>query len=188
MENLEKLADKDEKIRMQDSEDSIDEVKPEILESHAFLEKPGTLAQPNELPANQKPLTKEEQNWAMLAHLSILLNLATGFLGGIAALIIYLIYKERSHYIAYHAMQSFLFQSITWIGASLVGSTLIAIGGTFWFLILPLILVLIGLIILLLVPASLIYGIIGAVDVSNGRDFRYWQVGSWVRHILENEN
>jgi hypothetical protein len=42
-----------------------------------------------------------------------------------------------------------------------------------------------GFLILLLIPASLIYGVVGAVQVNNGEDFRYWQVGDWVREILE---
>ncbi len=29
-----------------------------------------------------------------------------------------------------------------------------------------------------------IYGIIGAVQTSQGRDFQYWWVGSWVRGLL----
>ncbi len=46
----------------------------------------------------------------MLAHLSILINLFTGVLGPVAALIIYLVYKDRSRYVAYQAMQSFIYQ------------------------------------------------------------------------------
>jgi len=86
-----------------------------------------------------EPMTKsEERTWAMLAHLSVLLNLVTGFLGGIAAIIIYFVYKDRSRFVAYHAMQSFIFQSITWIGAGIVAAILITIGTTLSFLIIPL--------------------------------------------------
>ena len=133
-----------------------------------------------------KPITpNEERTWAMLAHLSVLLNLITGFLGGIAAIIIYFIYKDRSRFVAYHAMQAFIFQAITWIGAGLVSGILIAIGGALSFLIIPLLCLIPGFLILLLIPISLIYGIIGGVKVNNGEDFRYWQVGDWVRSILE---
>lgn len=53
----------------------------------------------NQLPATvinpEPPLSPDdERTWAMLAHLSVLLNLVTGFLGIIAALIIYLLYKN----------------------------------------------------------------------------------------------
>lgn len=133
-----------------------------------------------------KPVSQgEERTWAMLAHLSVLLNLVTGFLGGIAAIIIYFIYKDRSRFVAYHAMQAFIFQSITWLGAGLVSGILIAIGGALGFLIIPLLCLIPGFLILLLIPISLIYGIIGGVKVNNGEDFRYWQVGDWVRSIQE---
>lgn len=137
-------------------------------------------------PYQPKPVTpNEERTWAMLAHLSVLLNLVTGFLGGIAAIIIYFIYKDRSRLVAYHAMQAFIFQAITWLGAALVSGILIAIGGALGFLIIPLLCLIPGFLILLLIPISLIYGVIGGVKVNNGEDFRYWQIGDWVRDILE---
>jgi uncharacterized Tic20 family protein len=127
----------------------------------------------------------EERTWAMLAHLSVLLNLFTGFLGGIFAIIIYFIYKDRSRFVAYHAMQSFIFQAITWIGAGLIATIFITIGSVFAILIIPLLCLIPGFLILLLIPASLIYGVVGGVQVNNGEDFKYWQVGDWVRDILE---
>jgi len=131
------------------------------------------------------PITVEERNWAMLSHLSILLNLFSGFLGGVTSIIIYFVYKGRSRFVAYHAMQAFIFQAITWLGAGLVGSSLIALGGALWFLILPLIFVIIGFVILMMIPASLIYGVVGAVQVNNSEDFQYWQISTWVCDILE---
>lgn len=139
-------------------------------------------------PSSSVPLPlsiNEERTWAMLAHLSVLLNLFTGFLGGIVAILIYFIYKDRSRFVAYHAMQSFIFQAITWLGAGLVSTILITIGGILGFLIIPLLCLIPGFLILLLIPASLIYGIVAGVQVNNGEDFRYWQVGDWVREILE---
>lgn len=129
--------------------------------------------------------SSEERTWAMLAHLSVLLNLVTGFLGGIAAIIIYFVYKDRSRLVAYHAMQSFIFQTITWLGAGLLAGIFISVGAALAILIIPLLCLIPGFLILLLAPISLIYGIIGAVKVNNGEDFRYWQVGDWVREILE---
>jgi uncharacterized protein len=157
----------------------------EIMETHKTIETPekqkiSSPATPlNPLPAD------EERTWAMLAHLSILLNMVSGILGMVAALIIYFVYKDRSRFVAYHAMQSFIFQAITWIGVVLVAFMLITFGGVFAFLIIPLLCLFGGLLLLLVVPASLIYGIIGAVKVNNSEDFRYWQVGDWVRDILE---
>jgi hypothetical protein len=138
-------------------------------------------------PKNQPVPESEARTWAMLAHLSVLLNLFSGFLGGIAAIVIYFVYKDRSRFVAYHAMQSFIFQSITWIGSGIVGGIFIAIASIFGILIIPLLCLIPGILILMLAPASAIYGIIGGVQVNNGEDFRYWQVGDWVRNILEPE-
>jgi uncharacterized Tic20 family protein len=124
--------------------------------------------------------TREETTWAAISHLSVLLNLVTGFLGGIVAIVIYFIYKDRSRFVAYHAMQSFVFQAITWLGGGLISGLLIAFGGAFSFLILPLLCLIPGFLILLLVPISLIYGVIGAVQVSNNGNFSYWIIGDWV--------
>ncbi|MFN2303397.1 MAG: DUF4870 domain-containing protein, partial [Anaerolineales bacterium] len=128
---------------------------------------------------------REQITWSMLAHLSILLNLVSGFLGMLAAIIIYFVYRDRSRLVAYHAMQSFIFQVITWLGAGLVAGLLFGFGTIFSFLIIPLLCLIPGTLIFLAIPASIIYGIVGAVQVNNGEDFRYWQVGDWVRDILE---
>ncbi len=120
----------------------------------------------------------------MLAHLSVLLNLFTGFLGVIAPLIIYLIYKDRSRYVAYQSMQSFVFQLIWWVG----GGAVIAIG---WIITSLLSIVFIGLLCLplnflsLLIPlVPLIYGVVAGIKCNQGEDFKYWLVGDWVRGTL----
>jgi uncharacterized Tic20 family protein len=51
----------------------------------------------------------EERQWAMLAHLSVLLNLVTALGGPIAAFLIYLFYRERSRYVASQALQALIF-------------------------------------------------------------------------------
>jgi uncharacterized Tic20 family protein len=125
----------------------------------------------------------------VLAHLSVLLNLVTGILGPIVAIIIYFVYKDRSRYIAYQSMQSFVFQLICWVGAGLV------IAGI-WIVTAVLSVVLVGLLcipfslilslILAVLPlVSLVYGVVAAVETSQGKDFRYLWVGDWVRGILE---
>lgn len=128
--------------------------------------------------------TSEERTWAMLAHLSILLNLITGFLGVVAALIIYLAFKERSKYVAYQSMQSFVFQLIWWVGGGLLV-------GALWAITVPLLAVLVGFCllpitcILTFIPlAALVYGIVAAVRTNSGEDFKYWLIGDWVRGEL----
>ena len=120
----------------------------------------------------------------MLAHLSILLNLITGLLGVVVPLIIYVVYKDRSKYVAYQSMQSFLFQLIVWIGGGLLIAAL-------WAATVPLMAVIVGFCLLpitclvsLLPIAALVYGIIGAVRCNNGEDFKYWLIGDWVRGEL----
>lgn len=126
----------------------------------------------------------DERTWAMLAHLSVLVNLFTGVLGPVVALIIYLMFANRSRYVAYHAMQSFLFQLVVWYGI-----------GVMWGVVGLLSAVVIGVVLipfacvitpLLLVGMAIapIYGIVGAVQTSQGQDFQYWWVGSWVRNLL----
>ena len=141
------------------------------------------------LPASQHmPLSpSEERTWSMLAHLSVLLNLVTGFLGPIIALVIYLVFRDRSRYVAYHSLQSFLNQLIWWV----CGGTIIALT---WAVSLTLSVVLIGL---CLIPfaclfsfmplISVVQGMIGAVKTSQGKDYSYWWVGNWVRGTLTGE-
>ena len=127
----------------------------------------------------------EERTWAMLAHLSVLVNLFTGVLGPVVALIIYLMFANRSKYVAYHAMQSFLFQLVAWYGigvmwgvVGLLSAILIGV------LLIPFACVLTPLLLLGMAIAP-IYGVIGAVQTSQGQDFQYWWVGSWVRGTLQ---
>ena len=127
----------------------------------------------------------EERTWAMLAHLSVLINLFTGVLGPVVALIIYLIFVQRSKYVAYHAMQSFLFQLLMWYGL-----------GVMWGVVGMLSAVVIGVVLIpfacvftpfLLIGMAIapIYGIVGALQTAQGQDFKYWLVGDWARGTLD---
>jgi len=140
----------------------------------------------NDLNESQPQLARSEENTlAMFAHLSILLNLVTGFLGLVPALIIYFAYKDRSRYVAYQSLQAVVFQLVYFFGAAILAG-IVAVVST------PLVLVCIGLfglvlaLLLALVPVgALIYGIVGAVETYHGRDFQYWLVGQWVRKTYE---
>ena len=109
---------------------------------------------------------QEEKSWSVLAHLSLFLNLFTGFLGPVAALVIWLVYKDRSQKVAFHALQSMWYQ-VAWL-------VLLGAGWAFTGL---LMLVLIGF---LLVPVMLILTLVpfvqagyAAYRVSRGEDYRY---------------
>jgi uncharacterized Tic20 family protein len=130
----------------------------------------------------------EERTWSMLAHLTVLLNLVTGFAGPIGALIIYLIYKDRSRMVAYHALQSMIFQLIWWYGGGLLIGVMWAVVGILSAVVIGIILIpvaLVATLVLAILPlGAVIYGIVGAVQVNQGQDFKYWLVGDWVRGTL----
>jgi len=135
-------------------------------------------------PQPQPMAPGDERTWGMLSHLSVLLNLVTGFGGPIAALIIYLIYKERSRFVAYHALQSLVFQLIWWVGAGAVAGISWAISGALTAVFIGVLCMPLACIFSLLPLGSLVYGIVGAVQTSQGQDFKYWLVGDWVRGTL----
>jgi len=140
---------------------------------------------PQTSPPAPQPLTEsDERTWAMLAHLSILLNLITGFLGIVVALIIYLVYKNRSNYVAYQSMQSFVFQLVWWFGGGLLIGVVWAITGALSIVLVGLVLVPLACVLSLIPLAALVYGIVGAVQTNSGQDFKYWLIGDWVRGEL----
>lgn len=140
------------------------------------------------LPLSQSLSASEERTWSMLAHLSVLLNIFTGFAGPVAALIIYLVYKDRSRLVAYHALQAMIFQLIWWYGGGLLIGGVWAVVGALSFILIGLVLipvaVLMTFILVLLPMGAVIYGIIAAVQVGQRQDFKYWLVGDWVRGTL----
>ena len=132
----------------------------------------------------QAPLSQsDERTWAMLAHLSILLNLVTGGLGLLVALLIYLVYKDRSRYVAYQSLQAFFFQLIFWLGGGALAGLSWGITASLTLLLVGLILVPIALLITLIPLGALVYGIIAAIRCSQGDDFGYWLVGGWLRGV-----
>lgn len=109
---------------------------------------------------------KEEKTWSVLSHLSVFLNIFTLFLGPVAALIVWLVYKDRSRKVAFEALQSAAYQG-AWLAILGIGWT-VTIGLTF---------VLIGF---LLIPAMLILTVVpfahmgyAAYKVSKEGEYRY---------------
>jgi uncharacterized protein len=119
---------------------------------------------------------KDENTWSVLAHLSVFLNLVTGFLGPVAALVIWLMYRDRSPRVSFHALQSLWYQvawavilAVGWTVAGLL--TIILVG----FLLFPV------MIVLTFVP--FVHMGYAAYKVSQGVDYRY----PWVADLLERE-
>ena len=109
---------------------------------------------------------QDERTWSIIAHLSILLNLISGLGGPVAAFIIWLLYKDRSQKVAFHALQSLWYQ-VAWIVILSVG----------WFITVVLMIVVIGfLLVLVMAIASVVpfvHQCYAAYKVSQGVDYRY---------------
>jgi uncharacterized protein len=107
---------------------------------------------------------QDERTWSVIAHLSVLVELVG--LMPFGALLVWLIYKDRSQKVRFHALQALWYQ-IAWIvilvAYSLVSAVLsLIIIGIFMFFLLP---------ILALIP--LIHGCYAAYKVSQGVEYRY---------------
>jgi len=160
------------------------------------------LAEPAPAPVQAGP-TGNERAWAALAHASVLLTFALGLLSGgvavvvgaLAPLLIWLVFRDRSRFVAFHAMQATLFQLASlaaWVVLLVVG---LAVLIPVWILNILLLVVLVGFLLLpltlvltvalpaalVVLPfASLVYGLYGGFEVYAGRPFRYWRIGDWL--------
>ena len=118
------------------------------------------------VPVGDGMSAQDERTWSMLAHLSVLLNIVTGIGGPIAALVIWLVYRDRSRRVSFHALQSLWYQ-VAWAVILFVG----------WFVTGILSIIFIGL---LLIPIMLIATLVpfvhqcyAAYKVYQGVDYRY---------------
>lgn len=126
----------------------------------------------------------DERTWAMIAHLSVLINLVSGIFGPVAALIIYMVYKDRSRYVAYHSMQSLIFQLIWWYGGGVLVGAAWAVSSALSVVLIGLLCMPIACLISFIPFGALIYGVVGGIQCSQGQDFKYWLIGDWVRGTL----
>ena len=110
--------------------------------------------------------TQEERTLSVLAHLSIFLNLVTGFLGPVAALVIWLVYRDRSNRVAFQALQSMWYQ-VAWLVILFAG----------WAVTTLLMLVLIGFLLVpvmaLITAFPFVHGAYAAYRVSRDGEYRY---------------
>ena len=61
-----------------------------------------------------------ERAWSAVAHLTTFLNIFTGFLGPVAAFVIWAVYRNDSPTVAAHAMRSVFYQ-LVWLTAIFIG-------------------------------------------------------------------
>jgi hypothetical protein len=110
--------------------------------------------------------TQEEKTWSVLAHLSIFLNLVTGFLGPVAALVIWLVYRDRSSRVAFQALQSMWYQ-VAWLVILAVGWTVTTL----------LMIILIGFLLVpvmaLITVVPFVHSAYAAYRVSRDGEYRY---------------
>jgi len=155
-----------------------EEVAAEVLPPRAAA----TAALPEEAGSSQN-----DRNLAALAHGGTLLNVVFPGLGILAALLIWLSVKERSRYAGFQSLQAVAFQ-VAALLATVLGGILVVVG---WVVSALLVAVAVGcllmpfallltLAVILMAIAALVYGLFGAYEVYNGRDFRYWLVGEWL--------
>jgi uncharacterized Tic20 family protein len=116
-------------------------------------------------PAGRSTMSpQDERTWSIVAHLSVLAGLVG--LMPLGALVVWLVYKDRSPRVGFHALQALWYQ-IAWLVILVVG----------WFVTFVLSIVLIGLVLVpVMVLASLvpfIHGCYAAYKVSQGVDYRY---------------
>lgn len=126
----------------------------------------------------------DERTWAMLAHLSILVNLVSGGLGVVGALVIYLVYKDRSRYVAYQSFQAFIFQLVFWVGGWVLVGFAWAISGILSVVIIGFLLMPLAAVLSLIPIGAVVYGVVAGIQCNQGQDFQYWLVGEWVRGTL----
>lgn len=152
-------------------------------------------------------VTDDERVWAAVAHASVWVTFITGFLTAgfsvplsiFVPLVIYFLYRNKSDYVMFHALQAFVIQLLGTVGAL----ALLVVGGIAWVvglvIALLLMLVLIGfvlapiwglvgialLVVVFLMPfAMLLFGTIAAIQTYNGRDYRYPYIARWVDRQL----
>ena len=157
--------------------------QPDPIPSFTPPPSSNTGSTPPPLPAMS---VDEERTWAVLAHLSAVLNAFTGFLGLAAALVIYLVYKERSRFVAFHAMQSMVMQAVLWLGGGIIATIFGLITGALSIILIGLCLVPLAILLGLIPLISLVYGVVGAVQVGQGVDFRYYKMGDWAESLMKN--
>jgi uncharacterized Tic20 family protein len=141
----------------------------------------------------------DEWTAAALAHTSVLLSLILGAAGGIGALIgpiiclaMYFGYREKSRFVAFHALQACVYQAAGMLLYAVAAAVLGAWIAVAWtvsgaltavlvgLLLMPFALLLTLTVVLLLACAPFVwlgYGLYAAYQVYQGRDFRYWLIG-----------
>jgi uncharacterized Tic20 family protein len=171
--------------------------------------RPERRARQRELPRSYSTLrvTDDEKLWAAVAHGSAWITLLGGVLsvGAVVPLsifiplVIYFLFRQKSDFVAFHALQAFVLQLIGTVGALL----LLLVGGLVWgigmVIALLAVVILVGFIlvpfwglvgvvllgVITIMPLAMIFfGTYAAIETYNGRDYRYPFIARWVDRQL----
>jgi uncharacterized Tic20 family protein len=110
---------------------------------------------------------QEERTWSIVAHLSVLLAFVS--LMPFGALLVWLLFKDRSPKVRFHALQALWYQ-IAWIAIFVVYGLVTVLLSIVTFGIATIPLVLLGLV---LVVVPVVHGCYAAYQVSQGVEYRY---------------
>ncbi len=152
-------------------------------------------------------VSDDERLWAAIAHGSVWVTFimfftTAGFgvpLSIFIPLIVYLMFRKKSDYVAFHALQAFVLQLLGTVGAL----TLLVVGGITWLIglvvALLLIVVIVGFVIaplwallgvvllgiVVIMPfLMLLLGTIATIQTYNRHDYRYPYISRWVDRQL----
>jgi len=132
---------------------------------------PGVAAEPFPPELQAAAASKDERTWGMIAHLAALAGLVFLPFGAIVGpLVVWLIKKEESRFVAFHAKQCM------WLQIFALGATIVCALLFFLFVTIPLA--------FLAYLGGMAYAVYGAIQVSSGKDFEYYKVGPWVRKSM----
>ncbi len=203
----------DDSIRQPEDKERVSRLSSEgddvVREYEQRYEAPERKTKHKELPRSYSTLrvTDDEKRWAAVAHGSVWITIlgAVLSLGAVVPLsifiplVIYFLFRNKSDYVAFHALQAFVLQLFGTVGALL----LLLIGGLVWgigmliallavvilvgFVLVPL-WGLVGVVLLgatAIMPLAMVfYGTFAAIETHNGRDYRYPFIAGWVDRQL----
>jgi uncharacterized Tic20 family protein len=115
-------------------------------------------------------LGADEKLWGMLAHLLALLGYVVVVGEYIAPLVIYLVYKDRSRFVAFHALLALA------VSVALMLFSIVTLGCG---------ILLAAPLMIALAIAVLVYAIIAAIQANNGVWYELPIVGRWARNTLQ---
>lgn len=182
---------------------------PLVTPTGKFFDAGNLPPRPGSRPRSYSTLhvSDEERLWAAVAHGSVWVTFimfftTAGFgvpLSIFIPLVVYFMFRKKSDYVSFHALQAFVLQLLGTVGAL----ALLVVGGVTWLIglvvALLLIVAIVGfviaplwgllgislLLVVILMPfAMLLYGTIATIETYNKRDYRYPYISRWVDRQL----